>query len=187
MKEKLLSIITLVVSVAAIILVICRIEPIVWDWMAILVGILSLLVTVLLGWQLYQIFNINKIEEKLKYELDVFRGETEGALLLMYNSSLDTYRLNKDHMNFINITIHCVEKAIKLNNLVIANGLANQAIDMYPNGIGMSSFYKSIIVTSFYAVNGWNKLNRYREFEDLVLNKITITEQVDKSQLDYVR
>ncbi|MCL1671760.1 hypothetical protein [Elizabethkingia ursingii] len=187
MKKNLLSKIALIVSLASLFFVIFRIKPIVWDWMAILVGILSLLVTVLLGWQLYQIFNINKIEEKLKHELDVFRGETEGALLLMYNSSLDTYRLNKDHMNFINITIHCVEKALKLGNLGIANGLANQAIDIYPNGIGMSNFYKSIIVTSFYAVKGWNKLDRYREFEDLVLNKITITEQVNKSQLDYVR
>lgn len=184
MKKNLLSIIALAVSAAAIILVICRIEPLVWDWMAILVGILSLLVTILLGWQLYQILNINKIEEKLKKEVASYKRDTEEALLLMYYGSLDVYKLNGDTFNFINISIHSIGKAMYLGSIGIANNLLKQIITKYPNGIEMTSFQKSMLSSSLYHVKGWNKLENYRELERLIL-EAKVTEIKDLSQLDF--
>lgn len=58
-----LSVISIVLSLTAISLVLLRSEPVKADWAAIEVTVLSVLVTILIGWQ---IWNVLKIEEKIK-------------------------------------------------------------------------------------------------------------------------
>lgn len=66
--------IAIILSIIAIIIATIRCEPITLDWMGVLVGILSLLVTILLGWQIYNALRIehqiknfeNKIEDKIQ-------------------------------------------------------------------------------------------------------------------------
>lgn len=58
-----LSGISIILSLTAISLVLLRCEPVDADWAAIEVTVLSVLVTILIGWQ---IWNVIKIEEKIK-------------------------------------------------------------------------------------------------------------------------
>lgn len=53
-----------------------RIEPISYDYMGVLIGILSLLVTILIGWNIYTFIDIKGTSQKI----DKFRAEFEGRI-----------------------------------------------------------------------------------------------------------
>ena len=58
---------SVLLSIASICISLLRSEPLTWDGMSALVGILSLLVTLLLGWQIYTFIDIeNKIKRTIK-------------------------------------------------------------------------------------------------------------------------
>jgi len=61
---RVLSIAALAISLASIIFVLCRIEPITIDWLGILIGILAILVTALIGFHIYKIIEIESIVKK---------------------------------------------------------------------------------------------------------------------------
>lgn len=58
--NKFISWIALLLSISAILLFILRCDPIEAEWMSILVGILSLLVTFLVGWQIYKTIEVSQ-------------------------------------------------------------------------------------------------------------------------------
>lgn len=63
--------ISVLMSIASICISILRTEPLTWDGMSALVGVLSLLVTLLLGWQIYTFIDIKgRIKEMIEKELD---------------------------------------------------------------------------------------------------------------------
>lgn len=69
--------ISVLLSIASICISLIRSEPLTWDGMSVLVGILSLLVTLLLGWQIYTFIDIKgRIKEMVKMEVD---GKAEYA------------------------------------------------------------------------------------------------------------
>ena len=74
--NKVLSFLSLVVSIVALFLACIRCEPITADWMGVLVGVLSLLVAMLLGWQIYTLMDIRKIQ------LEVKRNKNEANLMM---------------------------------------------------------------------------------------------------------
>lgn len=57
-----LSMIAILISIACCLI---KIEPISYDYMGVLVGVLSLLVTVLIGWNIYTLIDFNKKTEEL--------------------------------------------------------------------------------------------------------------------------
>ena len=69
--------ISVLLSIASICISFIRSEPLTFDGMSVLVGILSLLVTLLLGWQIYTFIDIKgRIKEMVKMEVD---GKAEYA------------------------------------------------------------------------------------------------------------
>ena len=69
MNTRVRSIISLLLSIIAIVLSVMRCEPIILDWIGIFVGILSLLVTVLIGWNIYNVIDVKKTIEKQNAEI----------------------------------------------------------------------------------------------------------------------
>jgi hypothetical protein len=66
-----LSIIAFTISIASLIFVCCRIEPFTFDWLGILVGVLSLLTTGLLGFHIINYFAIDcRIDKKVRNEAE---------------------------------------------------------------------------------------------------------------------
>lgn len=70
MKTRLwFSWLTFLIAIVALCLTIARCEPITIDWATILVGILAILVTTLIGWQIFQVVNINRVILTIKREV----------------------------------------------------------------------------------------------------------------------
>ncbi len=72
----------LVLSVLNII-VVCRCNPsseITFDYNGIIIGALSILVTVLIGWNIYSVVDFKKITESIKSEMDVLKNDTSNNI-----------------------------------------------------------------------------------------------------------
>ncbi|MGV0921857.1 hypothetical protein ACTS94_16160 [Empedobacter falsenii] len=74
--------ITLIISLGALFISLFRTEPMEADWMAILVGILALLTSVLIGWQILNMINFK--QEKL----EVFKS-VENVFINNYKKEFD--------------------------------------------------------------------------------------------------
>ncbi len=86
-----IAMIAVVMSVTSFIVAICRIEPITIDWMGILVGVLGLLTSVLLGWQVFSIINLRGMESKLKNLEEISRKGDSDAIGKAYDGIATLY------------------------------------------------------------------------------------------------
>ncbi len=67
------------VSVVALVVALCRIEPVRIEWLGLLVGVLGLLTSVLLGWQVFSIINLRGMENQLRKLEEISRkGDSES-------------------------------------------------------------------------------------------------------------
>lgn len=122
-----LFIIAIVLSVVSIsISIYCNVrlfEPIKWDMLGILAGILSVLVTVLVGWQLYNILSFESRINKLKREIKIESIKQSEALKkeidykidyvqaqLLYRQAIAEGSLEQYHLCLQNL-INAVDKA----------------------------------------------------------------------------
>lgn len=102
-----LLILSLTFSIVALVLTICRIKPITIDWLGILVGVLGLLTSVLLGWQVFSIINLRSMEAKLKsIEEESRKGDSaaigkayDGIATLYITSLPDETKTADEHMS----------------------------------------------------------------------------------------
>lgn len=103
MWSKIFNIITLVIGIAALSVSLLRCEPITMDWMGVLVGVLSFLVTILLGWQIYTLMDIRKIQQDVKrnkaemtLEAHKRLGEAHYALWAFYLNSIENREKDRE-------------------------------------------------------------------------------------------
>lgn len=75
-----LSLIAIMFSITAICVSCIRINPLTWDVAGILVGALSMLVTVLIGWQIYTIIDVNKrIDNQVSIKMSEYKEQANES------------------------------------------------------------------------------------------------------------
>lgn len=91
-----LFVVSIVLSISALCVSLLRCEPITAEWMGVLVGILSFAVTILLGWQIYTLMDIRKIQKEVKdnkaevgLKAERSLAETHYALCLFHEAKID--------------------------------------------------------------------------------------------------
>ncbi len=88
---NIISIGSAVIGVTALIISLCRIEPITAEWLGVMIGILGLLTSVLLGWQVFSIINLRGMEGKLKSLEDISRKGDSEAIGKAYDGIATLY------------------------------------------------------------------------------------------------
>lgn len=97
-------------------------EPVKWDMLGVLAGILSVLVTILIGWQIYNVLSFESRINKLKYEikeesieqLEKLKEEVEYKIYdaeagLLYTQSIAEESINQDHLCLKSL-VNAIEK-----------------------------------------------------------------------------
>lgn len=131
-----LSGIAIVISIIAICVVCPHKAELGFDYQGIIVAILSLLVTILLGWQIY---NAIYIKESLKKEVEVsLKGMVALERINLLKSQLNTlYGLHEGALiagdiNYMMSTLDIMmDIAIDLNDKVIADRIINKIPKLY--------------------------------------------------------
>lgn len=95
-------VVSAMLSISAVCISLLRCEPITMDWMGVLVGVLSFLVTILLGWQIYTLIDIQKIQKDVKrnkaeanMNMEKRIAEAHCALWLFYQSKIEGAQQDK--------------------------------------------------------------------------------------------
>lgn len=83
-----LSIIALLIGVAGCFI---KIEPISYDYMGILVGVLSLLVTALIGWQIHPLIDIRNLRKEISNERTKAYIDSERNITATFIAISDYY------------------------------------------------------------------------------------------------
>lgn len=86
-----LSVAAAVMGAAALVISLCRIEPVTTEWLGILVGTLALITSVLLGWQLFSIINLRTMESKLKSLEEASRKGDSASIGKAYDGIATLY------------------------------------------------------------------------------------------------
>lgn len=147
------------------------------DWMSVLVGILSLLVALLVGWQIYKTIDIDRKMENVK---SIARKEAESTIdnyIHVFNAKMIlSYTLNRyttaDVERFIDGCIKSLDESIKGNDYSFIDNILTllyelkdeQANQMYPHQILMQnrkSYYLSVLYSIANKNNDWKEIADY--------------------------
>lgn len=93
-----LSIVALVVAVVALCRTCPRTVSLSFDYLGVIIGVLSVLVTVLIGWNIYSILDIesfkSQINDKIKEAQKEPNAKVYKSLAVIYNSLAKSYKIN---------------------------------------------------------------------------------------------
>lgn len=110
-KKENISIAISILALFTAILAVVRCEPIIVDWLGILVGILALLVTVLIGWQIYNVVYLDhKIKKLVREDMrnvqtDMRIGIREVAIETNNRMAISYLRVQNWHMLIITFDV----------------------------------------------------------------------------------
>lgn len=94
----LLSVAAIIISIVALCMICPRASSLNFDYLGLIIGVLSLLVTVLIGWNIYSILDIEnfklKINSKIKEAQKEPNGKIYKSLTVIYDSLATIYKTN---------------------------------------------------------------------------------------------
>ncbi|CAM3885133.1 hypothetical protein ELBR111191_14780 [Elizabethkingia bruuniana] len=215
MKKNLLSYIALVISIIAISISCFTPGDLKIDNYNSIISSLSILITVLIGWQIYALVDYSKYRKEISADFESFKKETndslslkfneinnilseydkkwgiinikiEGDMASMYYSVASVHLKTNDYVAFLENMLHCIVAAERVGNIEMMNNASKHILINVSSGLEMSEFQLSRISTLFYkGVNNWNKTLYYKELERLILS-IIVNEKSELSQLDFL-
>ena len=165
---------SIVLSISALCVSLVRCEPMTADWMGILVGILSFLVTLLLGWQIYTLIDIRKIQTEIKrkdesiyHRSEINLAETHMALWAFYMTNMTEGDIvENSHYGFIQSGLAAIIHFSRCGDYKRADSVASKLIQFLPKlKIQERSdvFYDTFLQSFLSGVENPNKIPKFGE------------------------
>lgn len=149
-----LSILSIIISVTALCIICVRNSELNIDWYGALIGVLSLLVTVLIGWNIYTVFDSNNRIDKLKRYVDEFRDRSNATInslqMQTYMSLADFYRKSNVPHEYLIHSLLVVKHAINTDNINVANMYIEDINKQFPLNADMSNFHKAHVLRELF-------------------------------------
>lgn len=155
-----------------------KIEPLTFDYVGALVGILSLLVTVLIGWNIYSLIDIRSLRKEIAVERTRVYLESENnltetfmALSEYYYSSIHGERQPKEERvyKYIYFIISSIMHASRIRDFETCRVIVRTTIEtIRPVSIGMSEKNKKNLFDLLSDVNEPRNIQRFSELLALV-------------------
>lgn len=182
--------VAIIVSIVAVCVSNPRTTNLGFDYQGVIVGILSLLVTVLVGWQIYSVMDFNrkikeierkshiiqKIHENSERINLINKSETEQCISLIYYHLLGFSKHIPLEYEYIS---HAIE-AIIYSSMLKNYDLCNTTIDVIlssitePEKIVVGDDYKKRLLVSMNNIQSPEKINRFEELLDFILRIKTL-------------
>ena len=165
-------------SVTSIVLVMCRIEPITADWMSVLVGVLSLLVMLLIGWQIFTLLDFNRLKTNIEtakktMELEAQRTmlTTAGALAdFYYGIGNPTVPISQVQFNYLNYRIVSILHASNLGYIDLCNSVTKAIFETMPDTLYISERDKQTLITALMEVKHKSEIKNFQRLMKMILD-----------------
>ena len=136
-----ISVISLIASMVALSISWFRAEPMEIDWMAILVGILALLTSVLIGWQIFSLFNFKKEKDDALKNMSNIANSIDLNRILLAESLFNYFIAKQEDYEVIKYGYDLISLSNNRND-VLKNGVLKGLIEYSQNGIDFKSNYQ---------------------------------------------
>lgn len=177
MKNKaviVLCAVSISLSLAALCISFFRCEPITMDWMGVLVGVLSFLVTILLGWQIFTLLDIQKIQREVKRkDEDIYKrseknlAETHMALWAFYLTNMTEGDIAENsHYGFVQSGVATIVHFSRCGDYAKADSVASRLIQFLPKlkiQEPSGEFFDTCLKSLVSAVESPNKIPKFEE------------------------
>ena len=182
------SIVSLLLSVIAVCVAVWRSPDLDFDYQGVIVGVLSLLVTVLIGWNIYTLVdlkslqnNMARLSEGTSKQIHKNMTVTEGAHLMIYHYLL----LNKDPLGieyrFIYHGVACLMHASQIDDIPTCNAVVDAMLTCiaHPEKITVTARGKADVLRLISLVKNGDKIEGFLE----LVRRIALLNVVQNSNL----
>lgn len=183
-KIIIVSIVAITLSILALCISLFRCSPITYDWMGVLVGILALLTTVLLGWQIYSVINLEQLKNSLQTKMLSIEKEKIISMISVNSAMFTYYYKTGDVYEGYKYAIFVTKGFSSLNEYEKAAIMVKSAIEIAPKEFSLSHFHKSTLLSLFYGVPHADKIRGMNELEKILFN-IKVTGDNNETFLSY--
>lgn len=170
---------SLVLSIVAVCVACFRTGSLSFDYQGVIVGVLSLLVTVLIGWNIYNLIDINNTRKAVKdllsdtsLKLNKNMAITEHSFWMLYHYLL----IGKDPIGldyrFVHHGIACLFHASNFNDIGLCNTIVKAMLECIkdPQNIKFTKNNKAEILKLMTMIKNVDKIEGYLELIKRVSN-----------------
>lgn len=166
------SIVSLLLSVIAVCVAVWRSPDLDFDYQGVLVGVLSLLVTILIGWNIYTLVDLRNLQNKMEglvkgtsTQINANMAVTEGTHLMIYHYLI----LNKDPLGieyrFIYHGVACLMHSSQIGDIQTCNAVVDAMLTCisHPEKISVTASSKGDILKLISLVKNGDKIKGFLE------------------------
>ena len=167
-----LSVAAAVMGAAALVISLCRIEPVTTEWLGILVGTLALITSVLLGWQLFSIINLRTMESKLKSLEEASRkgdsasiGKAYDGIATLYITSLpDSSKTQQEVISSHIFTALAMAMQSEAGNFEYCESTIGHLLKMDITNLELNEGQRNNIFGIAVRISSQNKISNFPEY-----------------------
>ncbi len=166
------SVASLLLSVVAVCVAAWRPPDLSFDYQGVIVGVLSLLVTVLIGWNIYTLVDLKSLQNKLQGIVDGTSRHinanmmiTEGTHLMIYHYLMTGRDPLGIEFRFINHGVACIMNASQYGDIPTCNAVVKVMLEciVRPEKISVTARGKNDILKLISLVRNADKIEGFLE------------------------
>ncbi len=184
---KIATAISLLIAISSLCLIWLRVEPFEFDLFSVfglLVATLSVLVMILIGWQIYIARDFENKTNEIKKQSVNIANTIEINNFSTYQATSMVYYAIKDLFHYYQHSLLAIQYGLDIEKIDHCQTILNGMLEVGRSGIELTSLEQSNLLNIYYKTNKINKLNEYVKLEKIIL-KATITDESNKSQMDF--
>lgn len=169
-----LSGVSLLVSVIAICMAGYRTPELGFDYQGVIVGILSLLVTVLIGWQIYSILDAKNIVSNMKQDvISMATAADKQAHQLsatVYGALADFYRYRDEYVyEYFYNSLLALKYSYDIMNIGVCNAYVRVLNEHFPVNKPISNFQKSMLLNVMESIKDDNTITNMETLRNNII------------------
>lgn len=170
----LLSGLSLLISIIAICMAGYRTPEFGLDYLGVLVGVLSLLVTVLIGWQIYSMLDAKNAIANIKHEVDMVAlsadRQAQELSTAVYGSLADFYRNRDEYVyEYFYNSLLALKHSYDLRSIGACNAYVRVLNEHFPVNKPISNFQKAMLLNVMESIKDNNTITNMETLRNNII------------------
>lgn len=170
----LLSGLAVLISIITLCLVCPRNSDLGIDYQGVTVGILSLLVTVLIGWQIYSMLDAKNIVSNMRQEVKLVTmaadRQAQQLSAAVYGSLADFYRYKEDFIyEYFYNSLLALKHSYDLKDMGVCNAFVRVLNEHFPVNKPISNFQKSMLLKVIESIKDYNTITNMETLRNNII------------------
>lgn len=169
-----LSMVSLLISIIAICIAGYRTPELGFDYQGVIVGILSLLVTILIGWQIYSMIDAKNIISNIREDVDsvaiAANRQAHQLSAAVYGSLADFYRYKDEFVyEYFYNSLLALKHHYDLKDIGACNAFVRVLNEHFPVNKSISNLQKSMLLNVMESIKDYNTITNMETLRNNII------------------